>query len=219
MGANDPKKSDEWEGFDPSGEWTVGDILKAMSGRDCPSYIERLASQIQEWMVSAMAGEGELSGEDFLFGFGDRKQGDPEALISQLEWVDKFADILPASTEPIGHEDAVVLCLGPVDFDEGMRMAIDYAALFGRDHCRRVWMLSDSWVIGEVVRYVQHFSALASHGVELRFIMVTPWGWTEIPIAVEAGDNGRLRWENRTTRQEHNNNPLRPNKHDDPNQK
>jgi hypothetical protein len=219
MGANDRKRSNEGEGFDPQGEWTVGDVLRAMTGGDIPPYIERLASQIQEWMISALSGEGELSTEDYLFGFGDRKQGDPEVLISQLEWVDEFADILPASNEPAGHEEAVALCFGQVDFDEGMRMAIDYAALFGRDHCRRVWMLSDSWIIGEVVRYVQHFRALASHGVELRFVMVTPWGWTEIPIALETGDNDRLHWEARMARQDHNNNSLKPKKRDDPNQK
>ncbi len=218
MGAIDPKWDNEREDLDLNGEWTVGDILKAISCKDFPPYIERLSSQIQEWMVAALSGEGEVSAEEFLFGFGDRKQGDPEALVSQLDWVEKFADILPASSELLGHEDAVVLCLGPVDFDEGMRMAIDYAALFGRDHCRRVWMLSDSWVIGEVVRYVQHYSALAAHGVELRFIMVTPWGWTEIPIALEAGEAGKLRWEGKS-RQEHNNNHLRRNKHDEPNQK
>jgi len=218
MGAKNPKQNDhEEENYELNEEWTVGDILRAMSGRDCPPYIERLTSQIQDCMVSALSGESDLSAEDFLFGYGDRKQGDPEALVSQLEWVEKYADILPATAEPIGHEDAVVLCLGPVDFDEGMRMAIDYAALFGRDHCKRVWMMSDSLVIGEVVRYSQHFTALASHGVELRFIMVTPWGWTEIPIAVEAGEPGRLRWEAR--QKPGQNNSIRPNRLDEPHQK
>jgi hypothetical protein len=214
MGKKDPGQNHERENYDLSGDWTVGDILRAMSGRDCPDYVERMASQIREWMVAALSGENDLPAEDFLFGFGDRKQGDPEALLSQLEWVEDYADILPATTEPIGHEDAVVLCLGPVDFDEGMRMAVDYAALFGRDHCKRVWMISDSWVIGEVVRYVQHFTALASHGVELRFIMVTPWGWTEIPIALEEGEPGRLRWESRQKTGQ--NNSFRKNRHDEP---
>lgn len=82
MGAGNDRKSYEGEGFDSSSEWTVGDILRAMAGGDIPRYIERLASQVQEWMISALSGEGELSAEDYLFGFGDRKQGDPEALIS-----------------------------------------------------------------------------------------------------------------------------------------
>lgn len=66
MGANDYRRSNEGEGFDPYGEWTVGDVLRAMTGGDIPPYIERLASQIQEWMISALSGEGELSAEDYL---------------------------------------------------------------------------------------------------------------------------------------------------------
>jgi len=187
-----------FDGYEKNGNeketWTVGKVLRAMSGSECPPFIERLVSDVQDWMLSALGTDEGLASEEFGFGFSDRRGGDPDALFTRLEWLEKHADVLPGPNAPSGHEDVAVLCLGPYDFDEGMRMAVDYAALFGREHCRRVWMISDSWVVGEVMRYVQHFTALASNGVEVRFLLVTPWGWTEIPVAVETGNRKNLHW-------------------------
>jgi hypothetical protein len=43
--------------------------------------------------------------------------------------VDDYADLLPNLKKPSGHEDAVVLKVGPHDFEDSLRMAIDYDPL------------------------------------------------------------------------------------------
>ncbi|MGC9490828.1 MAG: hypothetical protein ACP5CD_06340 [Thermovirgaceae bacterium] len=171
-------------------EMTVGDLLKAMSGPTQPPFIIRLVSVVQDWMANVMYPDADGQTDDFFQSYADRKIADPENLFGQLEWMERNADLLPAFYSPVGHEDVVVLCVGPIDFDEGMRMTVDHAALFGRATCKRVWLISDSWMIGEVARYAQHIKALEMYGVQLRFLLVTPWGWVEIPIAGEGAENG-----------------------------
>jgi len=175
---------------------TVGDILEAMSEPKYPSYIKDLLYVIQEWMYSALSGDMDYQAEDFFQGYAERNIGDPEVLFANLEWLEKFADILPAPHMPKGKSDAVVLCVGTIDLEEGMRMAVDYASLFGRGKCRKVWVVSESWSIPDTARYIHHIRVLRSQGVDFRFLLVTPWGWTEIPLFDDAFSYGRLYWEN-----------------------
>jgi len=175
---------------------TVGDILEAMSEPKYPSYVKDLLYLIQEWMYSALNGVADYQAEDFFQGYTDRNMGDPEVLLASLEWIDKFADILPSSQMPKGKSDAIVLCVGTIDLEEGMRMAVDYASLFGRGKCKNVWVISESWSIPDTARYIQHIKVLRSQGVDFRFLLVTPWGWTEIPLFDDSFACGRLYWEN-----------------------
>jgi len=180
------------------GAMTVGDILKAMTGEDVPQAVIQVAEEIQSWMVSALKGEGPLfSDEDFLYGYDERRfSGEPDSILSRLAWIEPFADLLPNLGKIPKSREAVVLCLGPMDFDEGMRMAIDHATLFARGLCRRVWLICDSWLAEDVVRYLPHVRALAEQGIALRVILLTPWGWVEIPIRKEPMVLGSLNWKN-----------------------
>ncbi|HAA47841.1 MAG TPA: hypothetical protein DCE03_05075 [Synergistaceae bacterium] len=189
------KKNERPEGNERNGEKeiTVGDLLRVMSGPTQPPFIVKLVSVVQDWMASALYPDSGSQPDDFFQSYSDRRLADPEALFGQLEWMERYADLLPAPYEPAGHEDVVVLCVGTVDFDEGMRMTVDHAALFGRETCKRVWIVSDSWIIGEVARYVQHIRALEAYGVQLRFLLVTPWGWVEIPLGAERTERGFYR--------------------------
>jgi len=180
------------------GAMTVGDILKAMTGEDVPQAVIQVAEEIQSWMVSALKGEGPLfSDEDFLYGYDERRfSGEPDSILSRLAWVEPFADLLPNLGKIPKSREAIVLCLGPMDFDEGMRMAIDHATLFARGLCRRVWLICDSWLAEDVVRYLPHVRALADQGIALRVILLTPWGWVEIPVRKEPMVLGSLSWKN-----------------------
>ena len=42
--------------------------------------------------------------------------------------------------------------------------------------------MSDTFIFDDVVRYAAHVDALTEQGVTLRFILVTPWGWVELPL-------------------------------------
>jgi hypothetical protein len=209
------RKNDEYperEKGNGEKEMTVGDLLKAMSGPTQPPFVIRLVSIVQDWMANAMYPDADGQTDDFFQSYADRKIADPENLFGQLEWMEQYADVLPAPYSPAGHKDVVVLCVGPIDFDEGMRMTVDHAALFGRATCKRVWLVSDSWMIGEVARYVQHIKALEMYGVELRFLLVTPWGWVEIPLGSDGTEKGLYHNDARSTGQ---NNILRFKRRDD----
>ena len=178
--------------------WTVGEILSAMAGTEYPEYIQKIVSLLQRWMEDSIAAEAAEHDDDPLsMLFENGIDGDGDKLFSQLEWVDDYADLLPNFRKPEGHEDAVVLNVGPSDFEDSIRMAIDYASLFNRRLCRRVWLISDTFIIGDIYRYIAHIRALNSQGIAFRFLLVTPWGWTEIPLAAESAPGNRISWNNR----------------------
>ncbi|MDR3332537.1 MAG: hypothetical protein LBT08_07905 [Synergistaceae bacterium] len=161
--------------------WMVGDVLDAMSGSNPPDYVMKIVHEVQTWLSSAVSDEYVIDPADIVSG-GDRQGGaDLEYLFSQLEWVGMHADLVPVLKESGKHEDAVILSIGPILLDEGLRMMVDHAALFSSNTCRRVWMVSDTWVIGDVLSYIPHIRALLERGVQLHFLLVTPWGYSEIP--------------------------------------
>ena len=177
--------------------WTVGEILSAMSGADYPEYVLGAIDAIQRWMTDVIGGDQFAHESDPLTSlFEGPMEVDIERLFSQLEWVERHADLLPNTKRPEGKPDVVVVNAGPSDFEDSVRLAIDYASLFARGVCRRVWMLSDSFIIGDILRYSAHVRALAEQGVAFRFLLVTPWGWTEIPLIAEMPGSNRLTWRN-----------------------
>lgn len=170
---------------DDSRNLTVGDVLKAMSKPHYPEYILKSVEQIGAWMKECLT-NSDRSEEDF--------RADYDKLYDQLEWMRDHVDFLGEEEEE-GKEgervasEAVVISLDVGIQEEAVRMAIDHAAVFNPGRCRRIWMLSDSWVPGEVFRYGRHIKVLEDRGVSFRFILVTPGGWTEIPLF----DDGRPR--------------------------
>ncbi len=183
--------------YEENENWTVGEILSAMAGSDYPKYILKIVSQLQQWMEEAIAADTSDSGGDPLTAlFENVLELDGERLFTQLEWVDDYADLIPNLKRPSGHEDVVVVNAGPSDFEDSLRIAIDYASLFNRKLCRRIWVISDSIIIGDIYRYLSHIRALGQQGIVFRFLLVTPWGWTEIPLAAEGAPVNRISWKN-----------------------
>jgi hypothetical protein len=186
---SDRQESDE--------NWTVGEILSAMSGSHYPRYIIDILNQVQQWMDDSIRADNPDQDIDPVAAlFENVMEMDGEALFNSLEWVDEYADLLPNIKKPYGNEDVVALHVGPADFEDSLRMAIDYAALFNRGVSRRVWMISDTFIIGDVYRYISHIRALNRQGIAFRFLLVTPWGWTEIPLAAETASTSRIQWKN-----------------------
>ncbi|EFQ23969.1 conserved hypothetical protein [Aminomonas paucivorans DSM 12260] len=176
---------------------TIRDVLEAMRGPHYPGYLEKLLQQVQQWLTAAVSGEYPPEAEDTFWGNGDRMHfSESDALLPQLAWAQAYADILPTLGDLSGREEAVVLGVGPILFDEGLRMALDQGSLFGRGRCQRVWLVTDSWQMVDVAAYMGHLKALEDQGIELRFLFVTPWGWTEVPWGTQPGCPGRMIWKN-----------------------
>ncbi len=182
--------------FDDREPWTVHQVLDAMSGPDYPPFIRDLLAQLQDWMANVLLGDNPALQEDLLYGGGERAfQVDMEGLYQELEWIESKVDVLPSTVAPVGKEEAVALCLG-LELYEGLRVAVDHAALFGRGACRRVWIITDNWNMMDILRYRPHVQALQAQGVSLRFVLITPWGWTEAPVAFSGNseDGFTLNW-------------------------
>ena len=176
-------------------EVRISEILRAMEKPAYPEYIQKAVEQIQGWMATALEGE-DLPGEEDFFSSMERRFGmDPEYFFAQMEWLQAHAEVIPSMQPSGGQEDAVVVAIAPMDIEEGLRIAIDHAAVFSADSCKRVWILSDNWVLGESFRYQPHVQTLKKRGVEFHYILVTPWGWTEIPFTSNLG-NRHLSWLN-----------------------
>ena len=167
--------------------WMVGDLLDAMSGSHIPNFVTMVIEEVQTWLVSNISEEYAMDPADAAS--GERNiSADLEYLMSQIEWASAYADIIPSLKGAPRKENAFVFSVGPIILDEGMRMLVDHAALFASDVCRRVWMISDTWVIGDVIPYIPHLKALRERGFQIHFMLVTPWTYTEIPWNNVAGE-------------------------------
>lgn len=164
--------------------WTVGDVLDAMSGSRIPDFMAGVVREVQAWLVSALSDEYPLDPID-PDEVDRREHAELDYLFERLEWVNAHADLVPTAKGKSQREDAVILSVGSIMLIEGLRMMVDHVALFARETCKRVWVISDTWVIGDVLVYIPHLKALRELGVELRFLLVTPWGYSEIPWSRE----------------------------------
>lgn len=171
---------------DNAREWTVGEVLEAMSKPRYPEYILKAVEQIELWMNECLE-------SDF--------RADYDRLYSQLDWMRGHGDFLGDGMDrkDFGAPEAVILSLDGDDQDEAVRLAIDHAAIFNAGRCQRVWIISDSWLPSEVFRYGSHIKALEDRGISLRFILVTPGGWTEIPLQSDGELRGHLGWNDGAT--------------------
>lgn len=188
----DPERKDSTER-----EWTIGEVMKKMGSVSCPDFIPEAIEAVQEWMAQSLLELSKNNDQDFLYSFtGDGVYADMDKLVKSLEWVEKRADLLPGSRQPEGYRDAIILCIGPSELEDGIRAAIDHTAIFSRGTCTRIWLLCDSWVPGDVIRYSEHIKALSRYGITFHFMLVTPWGWTEIPVSCDGTgvETGKLDW-------------------------
>ena len=179
---------------------TVNELLSAISETEYPQYILDAVGQVQEWMrdMTERPMEPPQDEDDIfeaIFGAGMDDEGyGIGGLLERLKSIEPYADVVPNQRAPEGKPDALVISITPPDLDSGIRSAIDYAAVFNRNKSRRVWIISDTFVFDEIVRFVPHVDALAEQGIMLRYILVTPWGWVEMPLSGSTVSRHQFLW-------------------------
>ena len=166
---------------------TVNELLSAVSETEYPQYVLSAIEKVQEWMNDSITSTEEAEDTDIFAAifndmFDDGMNG-TAGLYEKLNEIEEFADVLPNMKKPDGKPDTIIISITPPDYESGLRTAIDYAAVFNRPNCRRVWIVSDTFIFDEVIKFAPHVDALASQGITLRFILVTPWGWVELPLS------------------------------------
>lgn len=179
-------------------KFMISDLLNAISESEYPQYILDAITNVQEWMKEMIKPETENVDASDMFSafFNEDEEDSISRLIARLESVKEYADVMPGSEMPDGKADAVIVSITPPDYESGLRSAIDYAAVFHRGHCRRVWIISDTFVFDDVVKYIPHVDALNEQGISLRFILVTPWGWVELPLSGNMASKQSFLWQN-----------------------
>lgn len=182
---------------DPKGsDLTVKKLLSAISETEYPQYILEAISKIQSWMLDTVNSPADRGMDPVTAMFEDGGDMDMDKLFSELESLEQYVDLIPNTRRPEGREDAIVVSVNPPDYESGVRTAIDYAALFNRRYCKRVWVISDTFIFADTMHYAAHVNALAEQGIVLRFILVTPWGWVEIPLSGEIASTQHFLWRN-----------------------
>ncbi|MBQ3694306.1 MAG: hypothetical protein IJQ77_11115 [Synergistaceae bacterium] len=171
-------------------EIMMSDLLNAISESEYPAYILEAIERVQDWMNEMIQPEKEHEDESdifrALFQFeedNDEEEDSIHNLISRLESLREYADVIPNSDMPDGKPDTVIVSITPPDYESGLRMAIDYAAVFNRMTCKRLWIISDTFIFDDIVKYSGHVDALSEQGITMRYILVTPWGWVELPLS------------------------------------
>ena len=179
-------------------EITINELLNAISETEYPQYILEAARTVQDWMNDMIKRRDDPDEEPDIFAaiFGDNfddERGLGE-LFSRMNALKESADIIPSSTENTGKPDTIIISITPSDYESGLRSAIDYAAVFNKQNCQRVWIISDTFILDEVMKFVPHVDALAEKGITLRFLLVTPWGWVELPLSGATVSKNQFVW-------------------------
>ena len=166
----------------------ISDLLTAISENEYPQYVLEAIEKVRAWINKAInrATHEETNNDALTEFFGDdfiEDDGGIEELFADLKSLAEYADVIPGINKANSKEDTIIVSLAPPDYDSGLRTAIDCAAVFNRPHCKRVWILSDTFIFNEIIKYIPHVDALNEQGITLRFILVTPWGWVELPLS------------------------------------
>lgn len=181
-------------------EITVGELLSAISENEYPQYILEAINLVREWMNEVTESDNDSDDDDIfaaIFGENyDDGAGGIDSLIERLEGIRDYADIIPNAKKLEGKSDAVIVSITPPDYESGLRAAIDYAAVFNRNKCRRVWIISDTFIFDDVIKFSPHVDALEEQGITLRYILVTPWGWVELPLSGMTATKHSFLWRN-----------------------
>ena len=156
---------------------TVGSLMRSMMTPDYPTHIVRLLEKVKSWLPQTFR----LDGIDMPYWEIMREA--PDMLFEQLNWLEQTVALLPSTVPPQPQAEAVVLSLGEVDLTGAMRLAVDYSLIFSHSVCRRVWIVTDCWIYCDLAEYADHIKAMNDSGISIRFILVTPWGWIEVPIS------------------------------------
>ncbi|MBQ7151531.1 MAG: hypothetical protein IJR94_04670 [Synergistaceae bacterium] len=193
-------KSSETENKNNQQEIMISELLSAISETEYPQYILDAIEKVIEWINEEINRPENRQDSDFFseffgqdFDFED-DTGGIEELYRKLNSIEEFADIMPSSRKRGDKSDTIIINLASPDYDSGLRRAIDYAAVFNRANCKRVWIISDSFVLGDILKFVPHVDALGEQGITLRFILVTPWGWVEMPLSGNAASKEQCLW-------------------------
>ncbi|MCL2767908.1 MAG: hypothetical protein FWE49_04210 [Synergistaceae bacterium] len=179
------------------GDFTIGQFFEALSASEYPDYILELIEKVQDWMreIFVVENDPEDKKTDPVAAlFETDPEPDMEELFSRIEWLEKYADVLPNVKRPIGREEVAVINVGTAELESCMRIAVDYASIFNSEKCRRVWIISDSFNFMDISGYVAHISKLSERGITFRFLLVTPWGWVEMPIEGNDGGKNQILW-------------------------
>ena len=181
------------------GDITVGQFFEALSATEYPDYIMELIEKLQDWMkeiflVSSDLEKNEKRLDPVTALFETDPELDMEELFTRIAWLEKYADILPNIKRPEGKEDVAVINIGVAELESCMRVAIDYASIFNSEKCRRVWIISDSFNFMDISGYIAHISKLSERGIKFRFLLVTPWGWIEMPIEGNDSNKNQILW-------------------------
>jgi hypothetical protein len=175
---------------------TVKELLSAISETEYPQYVLDAISRIQAWMLETVNAPADQGMDPVTAMFEDGGEMDMEKLFADLESLEQYVDLIPNTRRPEGKADVIVVSVNPPDYESGVRTAIDYAALFNRKNCKRVWVISDTFIFTDTIHYAAHVDALAEQGIVLRFILVTPWGWVEIPLSGNIASGQQFLWRN-----------------------
>lgn len=168
--------------FDKEVPATANELLNAVHKPDYPEYITKLMSQLRGWLPKKF----KIDGREMTYAEAFRE--DPDMFLEQLSWVEDFVTLLPAEERPEIKEEVVALSLGEADLHEVFRFAIDSSLIFSRGKCRRTWIISDCWIPFDVFEHGDYIREMRENGISLRFLLVTPWGWMELPVATVSGN-------------------------------
>mgnify|MGYP006916024691 CR=1 FL=1 len=182
-------------------EIMISDLLTAISENEYPQYILEAIEKVRAWINTALnrvTREDDENTDTFTEFFGDEfddEEGGIEELFKELKSLAQYADVIPGGNKASNNkEDTIIVSLAPPDYDSGLRAAIDCAAVFHRPHCKRVWLLSDTFIFNEIIKYIPHVDALNEQGITLRFILITPWGWVELPLSEMTVNKRQFLW-------------------------
>ena len=176
----------------------MSDLLSAISETEYPQYILDAIEIIRNWINDVINRVQDSETSDmFNEFFGDVEEEEPNGfddLFARLRGLEEFADVAPNLGKGSGKPDTLIISLGSGDYESGIRTAIDHAAVFNRPYCKRVWIISDSFIFGDTVKFIPHVDALAEQGITLRFILVTAWGWVELPLSEASTTKNQFLW-------------------------
>ena len=181
-------------------EMMISELLSAISETEYPGYILEAVDIVREWMNDAIerSKSEEITQRDIfseIFGAEfEYDTGGLDDLYARLASIEEFADIIPNSKKADGKSDTIIISLATPDYEGGLRAAIDHAAIFNRGNCHRVWIISDTFMLGEIIRFIPHVDALAEQEIILRFLLVTPWGWVELPLSGTSASKNQFLW-------------------------
>ena len=163
------------DGLDP--DITAASFMRSLLKPDYPDYIIRLLNQVKGWLTKTFQIDG------INMPYWEIMRANPDALFNELSWIESKVALLPSPVPPAPQAEAVTLYLGELDTYEALRLAVDYSLIFSKGACRRMWIVTDSWVTVDVLGFKDHINAMQENGIALRFLIVTPWGWVEFPVS------------------------------------